>query len=189
MKEIILASASPRRKQLLDLAAIPCKVIPANIEESYPPGLTPEKIAEHIATEKALFIREILAPNSHDNTILSADTIVVLGDEIIGKPLDRNDAIKILAKLSGNEHKVITGVCLLNNAKKYIFSETTFVQFNRLTQEQIEFYVDKFKPFDKAGAYAIQEWIGAIGIQSIRGDFYNVMGLPINRIVKELNKL
>ena len=187
MSEIILASASPRRKQLLELAEIACKVIPANIDESYPLELSPEKIAEYIANEKAYNIQGKIGNSNSDYTILAADTIVVLGAEIIGKPIDKEDAIQILEKLSGNEHKVITGVCILNKAQKILFSEITYVQFNNLTNAQIEFYVEKFKPYDKAGAYAIQEWIGAVGISSIRGDFYNVMGLPINRIVKELS--
>lgn len=187
MEEIILASASPRRKQLLELAEIPCKIIPANIDESYPSGLSPDKIAAYIANGKALFIREELKANGEAYTILAADTIVVLEDEIIGKPINKEDAIQILSKLSGKKHKVITGVCILNKTEKIIFSETTFVHFNKLTAAQIEFYVEKFKPYDKAGAYAIQEWIGAIGIRSVSGDFYNVMGLPINRIVKELS--
>jgi septum formation protein len=188
MREIILASASPRRKQLLDLAEIPCIVIPANIDESYPPNISPEKIAEFIAHEKALYTRDH-SMNTSDYVILAADTIVVLESEIIGKPGNKEEAIQILEKLSGKEHKVITGVCILNEAEKIIFSATTLVQFNKLTREQIEFYVEKFKPYDKAGAYAIQEWIGAIGISYIRGDFYNVMGLPINRIVKELSTM
>jgi septum formation protein len=137
MREIILASASPRRKQLLELAEIPCTIIPANIDESYPPGLSPDKIAEYIANEKALFIWEELKPNSEEHTILAADTIVVLENEIIGKPINKEDAIQILSKLSGKEHKVITGICNLNKTKKIIFSETTFVQFNILTEAQI----------------------------------------------------
>lgn len=184
-----MASASPRRKQLLELAEISCRIMPANIDESYSATLSPDKIAEHIAKEKALYIEQKIKAETNDYTILAADTIVVLEAEIIGKPINKEDAIQILSKLSGKEHKVITGVCILSNAKKILFSETTFVQFNQLTSEQIVYYVERFKPFDKAGAYAIQEWIGAIGINSIRGDFYNVMGLPINRIVKELSTI
>ena len=171
----------------MELAEIQCKVMPADIKESYPPGMLPEKIAEHIAIDKALFIRGKLEANIHEYTIIAADTIVVLGAEIIGKPISNENAFEILSKLSGNEHKVITGVCMLTETKKIIFSETTYVQFNKLTEPQIVYYVEKFKPYDKAGAYAIQEWIGAVGINSIRGDFYNVMGLPINRIVKEIS--
>ena len=189
MKEIILASASPRRKQLLELANISFKVMPANIDECYPGELLPEKIAEYIANEKAISVMERIKPGDDDHTILSADTIVVLQNEIIGKPANQEEAFQTLLKLSGKEHRVITGVCILSTTQNIIFSETTLVQFNKLTKEQITYYVENCKPYDKAGAYAIQEWIGAIGINSIKGDFYNVMGLPINRIVKELYKL
>jgi septum formation protein len=109
-----------------------------------------------------------------------------LGNEIINKPIDRNDAIEILKKLSGSHHKVITGVVVLQGNKITSFADTTDVEFHTLTQNQIEFYVDKYKPYDKAGAYAIQEWIGVVGIKCINGDFYNVMGLPVSRVVKAL---
>ena len=121
--------------------------------------------------------------------ILAADTIVVLGNEIIGKPKDRDDAVKILSNLSGKQHKVITGVIILNNEKELAFAETTEVEFHDLSLSQIEFYVDKYKPYDKAGAYAIQEWIGVVGIKSVKGDFYNVMGLPVSRVVQAVNSL
>ena len=189
MKEIILASASPRRKQLLELAGIQCRVIPANIDESYPLQLSPENVAEFVAKKKAIYLQNQVEKDTQDYTILAADTIVVLDGEIIGKPIDKEDAVRILSKLSGKEHKVITGVCLLTSTRVNVFSETTFVQFNTLSCEQINFYVENFKPYDKAGAYAIQEWIGAVGISDIKGDFYNVMGLPINRIVKALSAM
>ena len=121
--------------------------------------------------------------------ILAADTIVVCNDKVIGKPKDREDAIKIISELSGNTHQVITGVALLCQGNETLFSDTTTVSFHELTQAQIEFYVDKYKPYDKAGAYAIQEWIGVVGISSIQGDFYNVMGLPVSRVVKGLSAL
>ena len=120
--------------------------------------------------------------------IIAADTIVVCNDRIIGKPKDREDAISILEELSGNTHKVITAVILLNGTEETAFADTTAVSFHNLTKEQIIFYVDKYKPYDKAGAYAIQEWIGVVGIKSIEGDFYNVMGLPVSRVVRELEK-
>lgn len=120
--------------------------------------------------------------------ILAADTVVVLDNKIIGKPANREEAIAILTALSGREHKVITGVVLLNGKEEISFSDTTRVVFHPLTQEQIRFYVDKYKPYDKAGAYAIQEWIGVTGIKSIEGDFYNVMGLPVSRVVNALKK-
>jgi septum formation protein len=126
----------------------------------------------------------------HDaNIIIAADTVVVLGDTIIGKPKYRADALDILARLSGNKHQVITGVVLLRGEQEIAFADTTDVWFHPLTAEQIAFYVDKYQPYDKAGAYAIQEWIGVVGIQSIQGDFYNVMGLPVSRVVTALNTL
>jgi septum formation protein len=192
MQKIILASASPRRSQLLESAEITFDVVIAATNESYPWDLLPCDIAIHIALNKALAVQGILqkaVQNYEAPVIIAADTIVVLGDQIIGKPSDREDALKILAALSGKTHKVITGVCILSAKEKITFAEETEVEFHRLSQQQIEFYVDKYKPYDKAGAYAIQEWIGIIGIKSIKGDFYNVMGLPVSRVVQELKKL
>ncbi|HSV09824.1 MAG TPA: Maf family protein [Hanamia sp.] len=188
MKKIILASGSPRRKQLLELAGIHFEVIVANTDESYPSALSSAEIAMHIAENKAIASKKKLqsAHNSNAQTIMAADTIVVLENKIIGKPKNREDAISILSNLSGKIHRVITGVCILNNEKKILFSEETEVEFHPLSASQIEYYVDYCKPYDKAGAYAIQEWIGAVGIKSIKGDFYNVMGLPVSRVVKEL---
>jgi septum formation protein len=120
--------------------------------------------------------------------VLAADTIVVLGNEIIGKPGNREEAIDILRRLAGNKHLVITGVVIREGKKERSFADTTEVWFHPLTLDQIEYYVDHYRPFDKAGAYAIQEWIGVVGIQGIRGDFYNVMGLPVSRVIRELNE-
>jgi septum formation protein len=136
-----------------------------------------------IAREKAKSIQSEL---SHQRIILAADTVVVLNNKVIGKPTDRADAIHILQQLSGRKHQVITGVVILSGEKEVAFADTTDVTFHQLSIQQIEFYVDKYKPYDKAGAYAIQEWIGVIGIKNIAGDFYNVMGLPVSRVVKEL---
>lgn len=183
---IILASQSPRRKQLLEWAEIPFEIIVKETDESYPADLHMEDIAVHIANNKALAVL-----NAHHITVpvLAADTIVVLEDNVIGKPKDREDAIAILTALSGKIHRVITGVVILHQDKKIAFADTTEVSFHTLTPEQIIFYVDKYKPYDKAGAYAIQEWIGVVGIQSVKGDFYNVMGLPVSRVVQELAAL
>jgi septum formation protein len=137
-------------------------------------------VAIHIAKNKALKILEMHQPTS---PILAADTIVVLENEIIGKPTDRADAINILQKLSGKTHRVITGVYLINDTESINFSETTFVHFHPLTLSQIEYYVDQYQPYDKAGAYGIQDWIGVIGIRGIEGDFYNVMGLPVSKLL------
>ena len=186
MQKIILASQSPRRKQLLEWAEVPFDILVKETDESYPGNLSIEEIAIHIARNKALAIKR----SDHINTpILAADTIVVLGNEIIGKPKDRTDAVKILSNLSGKLHKVITGVVILNNETELAFAETTEVEFHDLSLSQIGFYVDKYKPYDKAGAYAIQEWIGVVGIRSVKGDFYNVMGLPVSRVVQALQGL
>ncbi|MFL5744937.1 MAG: Maf family protein [Niastella sp.] len=187
---IILASQSPRRKQLLEWAEIPFEIMVQSTAETYPPEMPIPEVPVHIAREKAIAIRQKYE-SLHDTTniIIAADTVVVLGNTIIGKPKDREDALDILSRLSGNKHQVITGVVLLKGQQEIAFSDTTDVWFHPLTQEQIAFYVDKYQPYDKAGAYAIQEWIGVVGIKSIQGDFYNVMGLPVSRVVTELNKL
>lgn len=187
---IILASQSPRRKQLLEWAEVPFEIMVQPTEETYPPGMPVPEVPVHIAREKAIAIRRNYE-SLHDtsNIIIAADTVVVLGNSIIGKPKDREDALEILSRLSGNKHQVITGVVLLKGRQEIAFADITDVWFHPLTKEQIAFYVDKYQPYDKAGAYAIQEWIGVVGIKSISGDFYNVMGLPVSRVVTELNKL
>ncbi|RNI35629.1 septum formation protein Maf [Hanamia caeni] len=188
MKKIILASGSPRRKQLLELAGIPFEVVVSNIDESFSPEMDPFQVAKYIAEKKALSVQKTLV-NGDAYTIIAADTVVVLNHEFLGKPADRGEAIHILSKLSGKIHHVITGVCILSGSYKNVFEVKTEVEFFPLTKEKIEYYVDTYKPYDKAGAYAIQEWIGAVGIKSIKGDFYNVMGLPISGVVAELEKL
>lgn len=186
MNKIILASQSPRRKQLLEWAEIPFDIIVKSTSEDYPPGLHPEQIAVYIAQQKAYAVQEQL---SNDQTVLAADTIVVLGESIIGKPVHREEAVSILFALSGEKHQVITGVAIRKGEREISFADITEVEFHKLTIEQIEFYVDKYKPYDKAGAYAIQEWIGVVGIKSINGDFYNVMGLPVSRVVRALQEI
>jgi septum formation protein len=186
MRSIILASQSPRRKQLLQWAEVPFEVIVKETDETYPAGLSVEEVAIHIARNKALVVKNTIETKQ---PILAADTIVVLGDRVIGKPKDREDAIAILTDLSGKEHAVITGVVILHSDKEIAFADKTTVAFHPLSKEQIEFYIDKYKPYDKAGAYAIQEWIGVVGIRSVSGDFYNVMGLPVSRVVQVLQRL
>jgi septum formation protein len=185
MAKIILASQSPRRRQLLEWAEIAFEIVASDSDESYPPGLSKEETAIHIAREKALAVQR---KAGKERIILAADTIVVLKERIIGKPKDREEAIRILQDLSGNTHSVITGVVIKKGEKEIAFADRTEVHFHQLSNEQIGFYVDKYKPYDKAGAYAIQEWIGVVGIKAVNGDFYNVMGLPVSRVVKELNK-
>jgi len=184
---VILASQSPRRRQLLEWAEVPFEVIVKETDESYPDGLDVTEVAIHIAKNKALAVQAFVNGSCPGGKIiLAADTIVVINNEIIGKPKDREDAIAILQKLNGQLHKVITGVVILSGGKQAAFADTTEVEFHALTAEQIAFYVDKYKPYDKAGAYAIQEWIGVVGIKSVKGDFYNVMGLPVSRVVQAL---
>ena len=190
---IILASQSPRRKQLLEWAEVSFEIIIKSTDESYPDTLPTDKIPVHIALNKALAVKQHIATACHsqhtNQCILAADTVVVLNDTIIGKPIDRQAAIDTLKALSGKQHSVITGVVLLKNETTIAFADITKVWFNELTEEQIVFYVDKYQPYDKAGAYAIQEWIGVVGIKSIEGDFYNVMGLPVSRVLRALQTI
>jgi septum formation protein len=187
MKKIILASGSPRRKELLEMAGINFVVKTNPTDESYPNGLSPSDVTIHIAREKALAVKNSNT-DMEDAIIIAADTIVVLNNEILGKPKDREDAIKMLQKLSNQTHKVITGVYILSH-KEIFFSTITEVTFLKLSLEQITGYIDQYQPFDKAGAYAIQEWIGLVGIKSINGDYYNVVGLPVSRLLLELKNL
>jgi septum formation protein len=180
---IILASSSPRRKQLLEWAEVPFEIIPAETDESFPPGMDLKSAAQHIALNKALEVKKRL---NKDRVILAADTMVALDDRVMGKPVDRDDAINILTQLQGNTHRVITGVAIVEGDRQLLFADVTEVSFHTLTPRQIMYYVDKYQPFDKAGAYAIQEWIGVVGIKSVTGDFYNVMGLPVSRVIREL---
>ena len=192
MANIILASQSPRRKMLLEWAEIPFQVIISDTDEAYPNDLPKKAVPEYIAAQKALAVVEMLKNKNNDivdNCIIAADTIVLLNDQILGKPLDEADAIKSLQQLSGVEHEVITGVVILYQGNTHSFSQITKVKFHELSIEQIHFYVSKYKPYDKAGAYAIQEWVGVVGIESIQGDFYNVMGLPVSLVVQKIKQL
>jgi septum formation protein len=191
MNKVILASQSPRRKQLLEWAAIDFDIIIKPTDENYPQGLLPQAVAVYIAKQKNIAVKtsEQYKNYAADIPIISADTIVVCNDIIIGKPANRNDAIDILNTLSGKKHLVITGVVISIKEKEICFSDVTEVWFHTLTKQQIEFYIDHYHPYDKAGAYAIQEWIGVVGIKKINGDFYNVMGLPVSRVVKALEAL
>jgi septum formation protein len=193
IKEIILASKSDRRKTLLEWAEVPFEIITRGTDETYPEGMPVIEIPVHIAREKGQMVVDKIKTSFHGEyhhrPVLAADTIVVLGDRVIGKPANREDAINTLKALSGQHHQVITGVVILFEEKEIAFADVTDVEFHNLTQEQIEFYVDKYQPYDMSGAYAIQEWIGVIGIKSIKGDFYNVMGLPVSRVVQALQTL
>lgn len=183
-RQIILASQSPRRKQLLEWAEIPFTVQVVPTDESFPTALQVTDVPVHIARQKALAVKERLA-NHADTVIIAADTIVVSGGDIIGKPTSSEDAFNILSRLSGTTHQVITGVVILGK-EELSFSDTTTVTFHDLEADDLRFYIQNYKPYDKAGAYGIQEWIGVTGIKSIGGDFYNVMGLPVSRVVQAL---
>jgi septum formation protein len=185
MERIVLASGSPRRRQLLEWAEVPFDVFVKETAETWPAGLATVDVPVHIARNKVLAVRPDFGPG---RVILAADTVVVLRDEIIGKPRDREDAVDILSRLAGQRHEVITGVVLVRGEEEIAFSDRTAVWFHELDRVEIERYVDRYKPYDKAGAYAIQEWIGVVGIKGIEGDFYNVMGLPVSRVVRALRR-
>lgn len=182
---IILASNSPRRRELLSGLDLnfEVKVLP-DIEENYPETLATEDIPVYIATEKAAAYKDLMS--EHD-LIITADTVVVLGDKVLGKPGSLDDAKRMLHELSGQTHQVITGVCLMTRTRQRSFPVTTDVTFKQLTEAEIDYYVEKYQPLDKAGAYGIQEWIGYIGVTGLNGSYFNVMGLPVQRIYNELN--
>jgi len=182
--KIILASNSPRRKELLKGLDIDfdIRIIP-DIDESYPPNMPPGEIPCYLAQKKANAYRATIQA---DELIITADTIVVLDGDILEKPSDNNDAVRMLKRLSGRKHQVITAVTLTTKDIQKTFSVDSYVDFATLTDDEIEYYVNHYKPYDKAGAYGIQEWIGYVGVRAIEGSFYNVMGLPIQRLYQEL---
>ena len=182
--KIILASNSPRRRELLAGLGIEFEVrVLPGIDESYPASMPAAETAEYIAGKKAAAYRQVMAD---DELVITADTVVIVGDEVLGKPADTQMAAQMLRKLSGRTHQVITGVCLMTKDKKRSFAVTTDVTFKALTDEEIDYYVETYQPLDKAGAYGIQEWIGYIGVTGLNGSYFNVMGLPVQRIYNEL---
>ena len=184
---IVLASNSPRRKELMSGLGVDyvVKTLP-DVDESYPDTLQGEEIPAYISREKAEAYQSMIEP---DELLITADTIVWMNGEVLGKPKDREDAIRMLRKLSGASHQVITGVCLTTKGWQNSFTVTTDVTFAVLSEEEIVYYVDKYSPMDKAGAYGVQEWIGFIGVESSSGSYYNVMGLPVQKLYRELIKL
>ncbi len=180
--KLILASNSPRRKELLSNLGFKFEVRVKEVDESFPEELSPIQIAEFIAQTKANAYSV-----SNNETLITADTVVAHNGQILGKPESKAHAIVMLEQLSGNTHQVITGVCIKTKDKQTLFSETTVVHFKQLTKKEIRHYVNQYKPFDKAGAYGIQEWIGMIGVERIEGCFYNVMGLPTKKLYEFLN--
>ena len=182
--KIILASNSPRRRELLAGLGLAFEVrVLEGVDERYPASLPADDVAEYIAAEKAEAYRSVMQP---DELLITADTVVICDGEVLGKPVDETDACRMLRQLSGKTHHVVTGVCLTTTTAQRRFSVTTEVTFKKLTNSEIHYYVDNYHPLDKAGAYGIQEWIGYIGCTGLRGSYYNVMGLPVQRIYTEL---
>lgn len=184
--KILLASGSPRRRELLAMIAPGFAVAPGrDVDESYPSDIPAEKVAEYLSKVKADAYIDLLAD---DEIIITADTVVIIDGRILGKPAGRDDAVAMLRSLSGRRHKVVTGVTVTARDRSISFDETTVVEFTPLSDDEIDAYVDTFRPYDKAGAYGIQEWIGAVGIKGIEGCYYNVMGLPVHTLYHRLKE-
>lgn len=184
MNDLILASGSPRRREILNSLGFQCIVRKVDFDERVPDALSAHEVAEFLALKK----NAVVPRESEHEVILTADTVVILKNEVLGKPADQADAKVMLSNLSGSSHDVITGVCISNEISKKSFSTSTKVTFHSLTSQEINYYVDMFQPLDKAGAYGIQEWIGHVAIESIEGSFYNVMGLPSNEVYRALTE-
>ncbi len=185
-KTVILASASPRRRMLIEGLDIPLEIVTGiEADESFPAGMDREEIPVFLAGKKAEAAQHLLR---EDIILLTADTIVLLDGEMVGKPADEETAKKMLQRLSGRKHRVITGVCLRSTEKEKCFSTATDVYFGILTPEEIDYYVNTYKPLDKAGSYGIQEWIGYVSVEKIEGSFYNVMGLPVHQVYRYLKE-
>ncbi len=182
---IILASQSPRRQQLLSELGLKFDIVIKDYTESYPEGLNGEQIARYIASEKAKTFKNELSDNE---IVITADTIVWCNNHVLGKPTDYDEAVSILKEISGNTHEVITGVTILSSTKETTFSESTKVTFDQLSDDDIRYYIDNFNPYDKAGAYGIQEWIGIAACSHIDGSYFNVVGLPVQKLRLELEK-
>jgi len=180
---IILASKSPRRQQLLRSLGLTFSVKIKEVPEVFPEGLSKEEVPVYLAELKATPFENELSAN---DLLITADTVVCLNNEILGKPADYEEAFQMLRNLSNKSHEVITGVCLTSKNKKRSFYAVTSVEFKLLSGDEIDYYIQNYKPYDKAGAYGIQEWIGAIGITHIEGSFYNVMGLPIQKLYEKI---
>ncbi len=182
IRPIVLASASPRRQELMRQAGFKFTVRSPHVDESFPADLPVLNVALFLAEKKAASFGPVVG----DEIVIAADTTVVIGETVLNKPETADEARAMLRQLSGNTHMVVTGVCMVANSKKRSFAEATSVTFVELTDHEIEYYIKTHKPFDKAGAYGIQDWIGQIGISTISGSYYNVVGLPIHRVYREL---
>jgi len=181
---VMLASKSPRRRELLAMLDVPFSIAsPVDVDEVYPHSLSPAMIPEYLANIKSEAYKSIL----HDNAlIITADTVVLLGDNVLGKPSDAAQATEMLLHMSGRRHRVVTGVCVATAARRESFSVESSVKFAQITEAEAHYYVEHYSPLDKAGAYGIQEWIGAVAVESIEGSFYNVMGLPVHQLYRRL---
>lgn len=185
-KRLILSSQSPRRKELLAAMDLEFEIIVRPVEESYPPVLKPTEVAEHIALAKAEVFKKDLKPNQ---IIITGDTIVAIDGLILGKPKDEAEAKFMLNKLSGKKHLVVSSICLLTSSEIQVRSDTAIVHFKKLSPEEIDFYIKNYQPYDKAGAYGIQEWLGHIGITKLEGSYNTVMGLPTHLLYNLLENL
>lgn len=186
-KRVLMGSASPRRRELIEETGVPVELLtPIPADESYPADLPPEEVAPYISRKKAEPYRKQLGEN---DILVTADTVVISRGKVLGKPAGAAEAAEMLRSLSGHTHHVITGVTLTTTDRQITFAEDTEVEFAELQPDEIDYYISRYRPFDKAGAYGIQEWIGQIGIKAIRGDFYNVMGLPVHRLYASLREL
>lgn len=183
---LVLASRSPRRRALLEALGLDVHALdPVETDESFPPGLSGTETVRYIALQKAKANQTVAGPN---DLVITADTIVYLDGEVLGKPADRVDAITMLRRLSGRTHQVYTAVCLTTRRHERCFVVGTDVTFNELSDAEIEWYVDTCQPYDKAGAYGVQEWIGFVAVERIEGSYYNVMGLPIHQLYRQLKR-
>jgi septum formation protein len=183
-RKLVLGSASPRRKELIEGLGLNCEVRTKNVDENYPADLNIYEVPEYLAQLKA---QPLLQGLKEDEVLLTSDTVVIMNDDILHKPKDEQNAYEMLRALSGQQNEVVTGVSLISTLAKVVFSSRTKVFFSTLSDEDIHYYIKTYKPFDKAGGYGIQEWIGQIGVERIEGCFYNVMGLPIHQVWKSLN--
>lgn len=181
---LILGSTSPRRQYLMREAGYDFTVEKPDVDESFPKELPIEQVARYLASKKGEYFRAEI----HEEVVITADTVVILDNTLLNKPADRSEAIHMLTKLSGRTHLVMTGVCILSKEKEESFDDSTEVTFKKLSPAEIEFYVDTYKPFDKAGAYGAQDWIGMVAIEKIAGSYFNVMGLPMHKVYTELQK-
>lgn len=184
-RPLLLASSSPRRQYLMREAGFEFSVEKPDVEEDFPDTLPVDQVAKYLATKKAEYFR----PRLQNEIIVTADTVVIINNRILNKPQHRDEAISMLEELSGKTHRVMTGVCILSKEKEESFDDTTHVTFVTLTRDEVEFYVDQYKPYDKAGGYGAQDWIGMVAIEKITGSYFNVMGLPIHKVYQHLKNL